>query len=154
MFLHGSGQGVLDHFRGYVGRGVIGSGRHPIRSGIAVFGDSDEVFEQAADYFRVNGLVAAAGSMFGCGPVVFAEDGEQSRRFGFRSEICGVVQLQQAVVLVSGEQGAVQETRFLKRLLYSWGGVGPPVCGRLVQPFVEQEGQDAVVIAAVGFVSG
>ena len=150
----GFGQGVLDHFLGYVGRRVVGAGGHPVRRGAAVPGNGDQVLEQVAEHLRIDGLVAAVGGVLRCGPVVFGQDGEQPGLFGVGSEVVGVGQRQQAVVLVAGEQGAVQKPGAGQRAVDGRVLVRLTGTGGLVEPFVEQERQDVAVVVAAGFPAG
>ena len=154
MGADGCGQGVLDHFLRHVGRRVVGAGGHPVRRGAAVLGNGHQVLEQVAEHLRVNGLVAAVGGVLRCGPVVFAQDGEQPRLFGVGSEVVGVGQRQQAIVLVAGEQGAVQKPGAGQRAVDGRVLVRRARTGGLVEPFVEQESQDAAVVVAAGFPAG
>ena len=114
-------------------------------------GSGDKVFEQVAKHFGVNRLFAGVWCVFGRSPIVLVEYGEQAGRIRIGAEIVGVCEMQQVVVLVAREQGAVEEARIRERLLDARVVVRYAVRGRLVEPFVEQECENGVVVIAGRF---
>ena len=147
----GFGERVLHHFKRHVRGRVIGAGGHSVGRFFADLGCGDKVFEQVAEHFGVNRLFAGVWGVFGRSPVVLVEDGEQAGRIRIGAEIVFVGEVEQVVVLVAREQGAVEEARIGERLLDARVGVRYAVVGRLVEPFVKQECENGVVVSAGRF---
>ena len=78
MVYNGFGKSVLDHLKRHVRRRVVCSGWHSVRSLLGEFGGDQQILEQVAQNFWVNGLVAALRRVFGSRPSVFTEDSEQT----------------------------------------------------------------------------
>ena len=149
----GGGQRILDHFGSHIGRGVIGAGGHPVGVFLPELGGGDQVLKEVAQHFRVNGLVAFAGGVFGGRPVIAGHNGEQPRPFRRRAEIVAVIQSKGVIAGMVGEQGAVEERGIRQRILHR-GRRGRRALGFGRVEIPEQESQDPGVVLAAAVLGG